>query len=497
MSRVLTRDVALAFCRETSVGVAATSGWRQWEPNTINQLGPTIATVARNPISKRRQRRKGSITDLDSAVELEMDLTRDAFMDLIEGFMFSSFQSGPASFVPTAVVAGGSGGYTVASGGALAANTLIYVRGCSVASNNGLKLVALGSTGTNIRVDSLTGEASLPSNATVEVCGVRGASGDLTVDSSGRITSTVLDFTTLGLTAGQYIWVGGESTTNQFALQASASQNYATARLTIVAANLLTLDKRLKTFATDAGTSKLVDIYFGKHVKNVDVDNGFYLERSFHIEAAYPNLMAGPLTGYEYAIGNYSNQLQLNMPITDKATMTVGFIGTNTEAITSTRKTGASSALVPVQTASYNTTQDFNRLRITQLDEAGLTTDFKDLTITLNNNVSPEKVLGVLGARYMNTGNFELDIDGQFLFSDEDVVVAIRDYTTVTMEWCVRNDDGGILFEVPAMTMGDGAREFPANESVLIGATCQAFQDPTYGSSLMVSMFPFMPNVDV
>jgi len=58
------------------------------------------------------------------------------------------------------------------------------------------------------------------------------------------------------------------------------------------------------------------------------------------------------------------------------------------------------------------------------------------------------------------------------------------------MDWIVRNDDGAIAVDVPSMTLGNGQRSFPVNETVTAQLTGQAFIDPTFGTSIGVSLFP-------
>lgn len=493
MGRVSTNNISMSYTIESALGVAGTT-WKQLEPNSIGNFGANITTVARSPISKNRQRRKGVITDLDSGADFAADLTLEHFIDFMEGFAFASF-NGPLSIHTSAAVAGGSGGYTVASGGALAANTLVYASGFVTDANNGLKVVQSGSGSTNIRVNGLTAETA-PANAMVEVAGVRGAAGDLEIDSNGDLISTTLDFTTLGLTAGQVIWVGGADAANQFFTDADTGF----ARIVTVAVNKLTLDKKATTFTVDdgtdtgsGGTAIQIDILFGRFLRNVTVDDADYLERSFQFEVAYENLQNPSGDEYEYCKGNYCNQVTFNLPLTDKATLNFGFIGTDTDVPTTSRKTGASSATAPLRTESFNTTADVARLRITEVDETGLTTDFKNLTLTINNNVSPEKVIGTLGARYMNTGNFEVGLEAQLLFTEGDVVDAIRNNTTLTMDFALKNGDGGLFFDIPSMTLSGGGKDFPVNESVLINTTAQAFADTTLNTSIGVSLFPYLP----
>lgn len=495
MGRTLTNNVSLEYAFEESIGVLpASPDWKLLEPNAINTFGASITTVARNPISKNRQRRKGTVTDLDSAVEFDADFTLDSFKDFMEGFVFANF-TGQVYTSPTDV---STTDYTVpAMSAAIVQNSLVYARGFLNAANNGLKVVDTGGTTTSVPIVGGGLVAETPAatrNVSLEVAGFRFSSGDLQVDASGDLIATTKDLTTLGLIPGQMIWIGGASADYQFA----STEDTGFARVVSVVAGKIVLDKRSQDFVADTGTGKTIELYFGRFLKNVAVDDSNFLERSFHFEAAYQDLEGNPVpTGdaYEYAVGNYCNTVGFELPLTDKATATFAFVGTDTDVPTTTRKTNADSPRVPVETSAFNTSADIARLRITDVDETGLTTDFKSVTLNINNNVAPEKVLGNLGARFMNYGNFEIDIEAQLLFTDGAVVEAIRNNQTLTMDFSIRNDDGGIAVDIPSLTLGGGEKEFPVNESILINTTAQAFGDAIFNSSLHVSMFPYLPPV--
>jgi hypothetical protein len=490
MGRTLTNNFQLQYGIEATPGDIPTSGWKLLEPNAITTFGSTITTVERSPIDKFKQRRKGAITDLDSAVEFDADMTIEHFNDFIEAFVFSNFV-GPVAVTATAASATGNV-YTVEdTGTALPENTLVYVRGFVNAANNGLKEVAAGATTTTVPVEETLIDETAPANALLENTGFRFAVGDLDVDINGNLTSTAKDFTELGLTAGQSIWVGGDAAINRF----TNDDNKGFCRVIAIAANLLTIDKRSQDFITEANTTQEVDLYFGRYVRNVPVDDADYLERSFTFEGAYVNLaFPGPGDAYEYAVGNYCNTIAWDLPLTDKATFTAAFVGLDTEPPTEVRATGADDPGIPLQSSPFNTSTDLARLRVQEVDETGLTTDFKSLTFTINNNVTPEKVLGVIGARYMNTGNFEIDMEAQLVFTNPDVVTAIRNNQTVTMDFVTRNDNGAILIDIPSMTLGGGDKEYPTNESILINITAQAFGDPVFNTSMSASKFPYAPN---
>lgn len=492
--RVLTNTTSLAYAIESSLGVLPGSPiWKLLEPNSYGNFGAQITTVPRAPITKTRQRRKGIVTDLNSPVDFEHDITLESSYDFIEGFCFSTFSSVLHLDRPTNNVAITSSGftYTAITGSTVPQNSLVFARGWSTSTNNGLKVVTSGSTTSLVAVTGLTAETpSATQNATMDVCGFRGAVGDLQIDSSGNLISTVLDFTTLKLSVGQSIWIGGSLAANQFANAA----NTGFARVNVIATNKLTLSKRTGTFATDTGATKQVDILFGRFVKNVSIDDAKYLERSFQFELAYPNLSATPgATQYEYAKGNECNTLAFNLPLTNKATFNLGFVGTDTVTPSDTRATGASAPVVPVQTVGFGTSSDIARLRIQQVDETGLSTYFKSAKLTLNNNASPEKALANLGAVFINTGLFQADLEFELIFTDSGVVSAVRNNTTLGIDFALRNQDGGMLVDLPSLTLTGAQRSFPINQTVLVKATSLSFIDPTFGTSIGVTMFPFLP----
>lgn len=506
MGRVTTNSTALSVTTEATPGVLPGSPvWDQLEPNSIGAFGVTISKGERSPISKARQRRKGVVTDADATVEFDGDLTLSHLRRFAEGFAFAR-AIGADVFRPSAAT---SGGYTVPAVtaaqagrllyGASAATSLVYGRGFPNAANNGIAPLS-GSVATSAVLIPIAGNVAETPAATLDVevavCGVRGAAGDLEIDTDGNLISAVLDFTTLGLTAGQFIHVGGIDVANQFFNDA----NLGFARVRSISANKLTLDKKAAPFAADdgtdtgaGGTAVRVDILFGQYVRNVDVDHADYLETSFQFELESPNLGDGGADQYEYATGMYGDALSIELPLVEKASVSYGFVGMDVTRPSGTRATGASNSKFPGSTGAFATASDIARLRMQDVDEDGLSTDFKSITLTLTNNVSPEKVLGTLGAKYLNAGNIEVDVEAQMLFTNPDLVERIRCNRTVGLDFALHNDDGGAYFDFPSGTLGGGDREYPVNESVLINTTLMTHRDALFGTSFSVSFFPVLP----
>lgn len=496
MGRTLTNSTALSYSVETTLGTASAT-WKTITPNQISEIGAKITKVARNPISKNRQRLKGSVVGLESGFQTEVDFIMEHLIDFAEAVMFSIFKGGRVVY-PTSVT---TTLYNVpAMADALPSGTLVMVRGSVNAVNNGLKLVTTGGTTTTIPIASPTMVAETYTNPTqnvsVEVCGVQGATGDIQLNAAGHIISTTLDFTTLGLTSGCWLYVGGSVAATNFAtLIAQANTTARFVRVLTVAANLITTEKRGATYGTDNGSGKTIHLYFGRFVRNVAVDHATdYLERSYSFEAAFENLGTTPGTDeYIYPKGNYCDEMKLDFALGALSKMNLGFIGTDTPVPTASRASGAATPIRQVQVTAFNPTSDFARLRLAEIDDTGITTDFSSLSLTLKNNVTPEGKLGVLGAAYMNTGNFDVDIDAELIFTNSRVLAAIRDNSTLSMDVAVKNGDGGFVFDIPEMTLAGGDPNFPENESVKIQSASMAHQSSVFGYTCSFSIFPFIP----
>lgn len=509
MANVLTNNTNLAVARESAFGTLPGSPtWYTVERNSISSAGSEISTVARDPIQKRRSARKGAISDLDSGIEFEMDFIVSTFLYFAEAILMSVQPNDDAIFEGLASVTGT--GYTIPSAsaataallqyGATGPKSLVYARGFSTTANNGLKILGadVAATDTEITVSGLTAEASPPSNCLVELAGVEANTSDLSMTVSGTtvtLTSgngggTAIDFTTLGLTVGQFIHIGGDTADQVFTTGGSGF-----IRVTSIAAGTLIGDKAAGALVTDAGTNQEIRLLFGRFYRDLATDNADFLTRFHRFEREFPDLSTGPADAYEYMQGNLLNTWQLSLPLTDKSTMTFAFVGKDTPVPTTSRATNAASQLSPVSVAAQGTSdsESVRRLRITDTDETVLVTDFKSATINVGHDVTGEKIIGTLGPASMNRGNLSATTEIQFLLASENPTARIRNNTTVTFEAILKNDDGVVAIDYPSATIGGGSLDEPRNETMLQNATLTAFEDATLGYVTSHSYIPYVP----
>jgi len=480
----LTDKASFSVAVETSPGtLPVTPEWTYLEVNSVGDMGETINTVSRDPISNDRMRRKGGIVGLDSNVGFDADLTYSLFDLFAQGFFFSSWEA-QASFVPSAVT---TSAFTVAADGDLADGTLVYARGFSNSSNNGL-FVTDTATETAVEVtDTLVADASPDaSKVRLDVVGVQGATGDITMTAAGSLESTTLDFTSLGIVEGQWIYVGGGTTATSFPL---SGDGYA--RVQSVAEHVLTLEKVPDSFGADTAATETIQLFIGSFIRNVAQSSDDFITETYSFEVIYDTLT----NKYHYPNGNYADSLSLSMNMQDKATVSYSFVGLDTPVPTSVKSAGNWSS--PIDTTMLNTSSDIGRLEIlTSSGDEIVPSDeclLQDLTITISNNIEPKKGLGCLETVMVTLGNFNVDISGTMYLTTDQPIVSVRDNDTMGLAVALSNEDGGILLDIPSMTLGDGSRDFPTNDTINVNLSGMAFKDETYDFALGATKFPHLP----
>jgi hypothetical protein len=200
---------------------------------------------------------------------------------------------------------------------------------------------------------------------------------------------------------------------------------------------------------------------------------------------------------YEYSTGLYANALTISVPLSGKAELKFGFVGLFTTSPDTSRATGAANSKPPNSTEAFGTASDIARLRAEDVDESGLTTDFKSLTVSIKNNAVGEKVLGRLGAKYVNAGNLEVDVDTEVIFANPAIIDRITTNKTVGLDSILRNGDGGFVFDMPSSTISSGKRNIKTNESVTLTTKFESFGDDILGYSMSFSLFPVLPELEL
>lgn len=463
--------------------------WKELEPNSYSDFGGTTTLTPRKPIVANRQVRKGRTTDLDAKGGFELDFTSDNMIDLMVGFMFADWRAQLAVDQPSALA---HSDLSITKTGAFAAGvkvgSIILLSGFTGATNNGLFTVATLASADEITVnEGVLADETPPAGAIVKVVGFKSTVGDLDITVTASVpvmSSTAVDFTTLGIIPGQWIYLGGDDSPSSF----TTAGNNGFARVKSIAAHAIVFDKTQNTMVTEANTTKLVKIWFSDLIKNED-NPELIIQQTYQFERSLSS------AGYEYLPGSYANTLEINMKSADKITMALEFQSLSHEAVvTGSRKAGTFPAIDTDPTA-YNTATDLVQLRVTEQGDASPLFAFvQTMTIKINNNVTPLKALGVLGAFDVNVGDFEVTGDITAYFSDIDAIAAVVNADSLTINWLLALDNRGWMFDIPELTFDKGTLDVTKDQAITIPVGVNAAQDDTLLTSLMANYFAYLPD---
>lgn len=489
----------LAIAEESELGVLpGTPVWYPQEPNEYDDFGGELTLLARNPINSGRQRKKGNITDLEAAGGYNQDFTSENTADVLQGFVFADYRR--KLELPVTSVSGTA--YTVAGATDVLSATLFMASGFTNAENNGLKLVT-GTTATTISVSGLVAEASPPAAAKLVMVGREYAADVLSVDAGVGVLpklAIATDWAPHGLVAGEWIFIGGDTTITQF----GQAVNNGFKRIRQVTDDYLVLDQSIDEMVDDAGTGKTIRVFFGRFLKN-EADDSLIVRRSYHIERqlSRPNT-SDPFNQAEYIVGAVPNELTLNVESADKMTVDLSFMAI--DFTTSDSDTGPLSGTRATidEADAFNTSSDIKHIRLavqtgTASAPGALFGYVTDLTISINNNLSANKAVGVLGAFDVTAGSFDVSAEVTAYFTDVAAIETIRSNADVGLFLIAVKDNAGVVFDVPLVAVGSGMLEIEANEPVMLplemdaGTAAKLARQLDY--TLGFTFFDYLPNL--
>lgn len=495
----------LRFAEEASPKTlpGGTPVWYPLEPNGYNDFGGQLTLLARNPINPSRQRKKGVITDLEASGGFGQDLTQNNLTRMLQGFLFADMRE-KASTIPmngTALavsdVDATTHTYTLGSGtfgSALEAGDLVFASGFSQSGNNGLKVVSSTTATTVVLAAGLVDETPAAS-AKLQHVGFRCASADVAVDASGsypRLEFTAKDPNDFGLVPGEWMFIGGDTTGEQFATAA----NNGFVRVRAVGADYIELDKTGATMVTDAGTGKTVALFFGNVIKN-EKDPDDIVRRTYQLERTLGEDGDGTMS--EYLTGACPNEFSLQVRQADKITADLSYIAMDNEQRTGA--TGPKSGTRPelVDAPAFNTSSDFSRLKMHVITDGNTNPDplfafLTELTLTVNNNIKPNKAIAVLGAFDVSAGTFAVSGQVTAYFADIAAVQAVRDNADVTLDFAVVKNNAGLVFDLPLIGLGDGRLKVEQDNPITLPLTTDAAEG-SQGHTLLINEFPYLPDL--
>ncbi|MCV9997327.1 phage tail tube protein [Pararhizobium sp. YC-54] len=384
---------------------------------------------------------------------------------------------GTADSVITGVAATG-GVITVTAGEAFAVGHLIRTSGFAQSGNNGLFKITTGSTTVPAVGNAiLTDEAAPAAGARVKVVGFEGASGDITAVADG-LSSTTLNFTTLGLSVGQWVKIGGAGAAYRYA--AAALNGWA--RIIDIAANKLTLDNLPTGWATNTGAGKTIRVFFGDTIKNGVTMFSHTIERGW-LGQTVPSyiIQRGMVTGQgeftfaSEALATYVlTQSGLTGEVSDASLDDVP------EPVTTNRTMAAA---VNVGRIAENGVQ------------IGGPNFVRSLGITINNNLrmlnairSDEQV----GPVDIGTGSCDVTVTMETYFGSKVLLDKLFNSTPTNINARISKDGQALIYGVPRLTFTEGSTSAGGkNQDSMLPLTAMASKDTLTGAHILLDRLEY------
>lgn len=296
----------------------------------------------------------------------------------------------------------------------------------------------------------------------------------------------------LGIIPGEWIFIGGDDAATQFT---GTTNDPGYARAHTVTDSVLTFNDPTWTAAADTGTGKTLRVFFGTVLRNEDT-RALITKRYVQFERTLGEDAAG--TQSEYLIGGVGNELTLNIPQEDKLNIDLSFIFTDFTQRSGLEGVKAGERVAAPGEAAYNTSSDVYRLRMNVVDPDTLAPSalfgyLDSGTLTIQNGVTPDKAVGVLGAFDVSTGNFEVGGEATAYFTDVAACQAIRANADVALSNILAARNAGLVFDIPLLTLGGGRVTVEPDSPIKVPLTT-AGAESIYGHTLLHVNFPYLPD---
>lgn len=507
MNKIDSNVAGLSIAEETTLKVLPGASevdavWQELEPNSFSDFGGTFKNVQRAPINASRQNKKGKITDLDATGGFNIDFTQNNLTKPLQGFFFADArekadtQSLNAAKIALTTVTSPANEVSAAAGlGVFKPNHLVLASGFGLAANNGLAKVSAAIATKVTLTKTMAAEAVAPATARLQAVGYEFPVGDVGLVVTGateiKMTSTLANLNTLGLTVGEWIFIGGDLAGSCFATGGTGF-----ARIASILAGAITFDETTFTPATDTGATKTIRIFFGLVIRN-EKDVALIKRRSYNLERQLGSDDDGIQS--EYLLGSIPNEITIKIPKADKINCDLSFTAMDYVVRTGAEGIKAGTRLAAAGEDAFNTSSDVYRLKMSIFDTAALNQAalfgfVSDGSISIKNNVTPDKAVSVLGAFDATAGNFTVGGNINAYFSTVEAVAAIRNNSDIALNVILCQNNAGSVFDIPALTLGNGKLSVQKDQPITVPLDTPANENAN-GYTALYNTFAYLPDI--
>ncbi len=201
----------------------------------------------------------------------------------------------------------------------------------------------------------------------------------------------------------------------------------------------------------------------------------------------------------EYLVGAVANEWKMNIAQADKITMDLSYVATDNVQYTGLQGVKAGTRPDLVESSAFNTSSDFSRIKMHLLEDGESNPEplfayVTDMSVMINNGITPNKAVGVLGAFDVSAGMFNVAGELTAYFSDVTAVQAVRNNSDVSLDFAMVKDNAGIVIDIPLLSLGDGRLAVEQDQPITLPLSLDAAEGSNH-HTLLFNEFPYLPNL--
>lgn len=312
------------------------------------------------------------------------------------------------------------------------------------------------------------------------------------------LVSADLDFTTLGLIPGEWIFIGGDLTAERF----DAEGNNGFKRIRSITADTLVIDKSDMPMVAEDGVGKTIILYLGRVLKN-EAQRALIKKKTIQLERTLGSLDELDPPQSEYIIGAHASEATFNLAQRDKITVDFSFMAIDHEVRNQVEGLKPGTRPDMPETDAFNTTDHVRRIRMALADGTAEAPEelfgyVSDFSLTINNTLSSLTRIGQDTAFGVTAGTFAVDASVEAFFTSVEAVRAVRENRDVTVDMILVRENAGIVFDMPLTSLSGGQAGLTLNEPIMLpldsGAASGSKISPDLNHTLLLMFFDVLPN---
>ena len=516
-------DVAINICEESSPGTLPDAGSQYWlglEINSFSTFGGQTETIRRRYFERRRQLGKARVQSIRAEAGWQADITDAQYGRISRSFLFSD--DGATANQPVGAKPDTQSIYThkKTNIGAITTtdipitntaaglgvrpfiqNNIVLITG---GKNNGAIKTLSSVDATKLVTSGLTADTAKSASAPnvpetrVQAIGYQFAAGTAemqVVGGKARLNrkSGTVDWTTLGLSVGEWIFIGGDDTAYKFDTPPQGKKpTNGFARISSVSASGFDLDDTTFVPEVDAGAGKTIQIFFGSFLHNGNTKRTFTVERILGQDAS-SNETA------DYVIGALPNEMTINFEAESIVNADYTFVPLDSFTVDfgdtiCSQETGV--FRVPrTGVGGFATQVDVYRVKLQLKDTVDDLFAFVNSgSVAITNNVEGQTALGYRSYIGQNVGSFEGSGSVEALFQNVKAIAAIHDNKSLFFNIIsvAKDTRQGLVLDLPEVTVA-GQPGVELDTNITLPLDLSAAEDPVLNYTTSVTLMPHVP----